>query len=244
VGCVRPAAQLGPPGHPLSTRRRYGAHRSQVVETFAPGDKRIGTAVLLHGGFWRVPYGRGLMRGLAADLARRGWWVWNAGYRRVGEGGGWPATFDDVAAAVDLAAAETPAGEPLVVIGHSAGGHLALWAARRPGVTHAVAQAGVVDLAAAAELGLSRGAADELVGGRRELFALASPAAEPASVPQLLVHGDADGVVPAAISRGYERRARETGAPVDLVEIAAGEHLDHLDPDSEAWRAVVRWLPG
>jgi acetyl esterase/lipase len=155
-------------------------------------------AVVIHGGFWRDAYDRSLMDGLCRDLASAGWAAWNLEYRRLGGGGGWPQTFDDVAAGIDHLGSLVEDPRVVVTIGHSAGGHLAFWAAvrREPRVrvTHAVAQAGVVDLVEAARLGLSRSAAEELLGGSPaavpERYELASPAARlPLRVPQLLVHG-------------------------------------------------------
>jgi len=224
-------------------RSRYGQHPSQYADRLVPDSSKAGTVVLLHGGFWRLPYGSSLMDDLAQDLAERGWVSWNVEYRRLGEGGGWPATFEDVRAAIDLAAESHGAG-PLATVGHSAGGQLALWGATHPRVTHAVAQAGVVDLATAAELGLSRGAANELVGGRETLFERTSPRALlPLGVPQLLVHGELDEVVPVELSRDYARAAGEAGDEAELVIIAGCGHYEHLDPGSAAWAAVVDWLP-
>ncbi len=210
---------------------------------------------MIHGGFWRDAYDRSLMAGLCEDLSGAGWAAWNLEYRRLGGGGGWPETFEDVAAGIDhlssLAGPELDLGT-VVTIGHSAGGHLALWAAARQGprvrVTHAVAQAGVVDLAEAARLGLSRGVTEELLGAtpteEPERYALTSPAALlPLGVPQLLVHGGRDDVVPAAMSRSYAVAAAEAGDPVDLVIHDELGHFEHLDPQSPAWRSVRGWLP-
>jgi acetyl esterase/lipase len=197
---------------------RYGAHRSQRAELHLPA--RAGphpVAVLVHGGSWRVRYGLLVMRALARDLVRRGWAVWNIEYRRVGEGGGWPATFADVATAIDHLAS---VGEQLdlsrtTIIGHSAGGHLALWAAGRhklppralaqlggtpqTPIARVVALAGVCDLAGAYR-DWRGGAAKALMGGSPERFperfALADPIAQvPLSVPALLVHGVEDETV-------------------------------------------------
>ena len=177
------------------------------------------------------------MDALAADLEARGWHVANLEFRRLGTGGGWPATFDHVAAALR----DLRDHDPLVAIGHSAGGHLALWAAAERLVTHAVGQAPVCDLAAAARLGLSNGAALELVGGRAELFAGLSPFERlPLGVPQLLVHGEDDDVVPAAMSSAYVEAA---GGEAELVLLTGVGHYEHLDPSSAAWRAVLEWLP-
>jgi acetyl esterase/lipase len=229
---------------------RYGPHPSQVAELFRPdGAGPSPVAVVVHGGFWREAYDRRLMDDLCRDLAGRGWAAWNVEYRRLGGGGGWPATFDDVASAIDaLAGLEGLDRSRVVSIGHSAGGPLALWAAARTDarvrVTHAVSQAGVVDLAEAARLGLSNGVADELVGGRRERFAEASPLELlPLGLPQLLVHGEEDAVVPVSIARGYAAAARAAGDAVDLVTLTGVRHFEHLDPASSAWEAVVDWLP-
>jgi acetyl esterase/lipase len=221
-------------------------------------------SVLVHGGFWRARYRLRLEDRLVAGLAARGWAVWNLEYRRLGlrSGGGWPATFEDVSAGIDRLGR---LGEPLdlsrvVAIGHSAGGHLACWAAARgglpagapgdePGVRLAavVSQAGVVDLREAARLKLSGRAVESLLAGspvkRPARYNLASPIERlPLGVPQLLVHGDADDVVPIAISRRYAERAAAAGDDCVLVELPGGGHLEHLDPHSEAWRAVSEWL--
>ena len=221
-------------------------------------------AVLLHGGFWRARYRLRLQDRLVADLAGRGWAVWNLEYRRLGfrSRGGWPATFEDVAAGVDHLGRLT---EPLdlarvIAIGHSAGGHLACWAAARLGLPAgapgaeprvrlraAVAQAGVVDLREAVRLKLGGGAAESLLGGspikRPARYNLASPFERlPLGVSQLLVHGDADDLVPIGISRRYAAQAVAAGDDCGLVEVAGCGHFEHLDPDSEAWRAVTEWL--
>jgi dipeptidyl aminopeptidase/acylaminoacyl peptidase len=148
----------------------------------------------------------------------------------------------------------------VVAIGHSAGGHLALWAAARRGLpagapgaepavrlAGAVAQAGVVDLREAARLRLSRGAVPSLLGGspgklpRR--YDLASPIERlPIGVPQLLVHGDADDSVPVEISRRYAGRAAAAGDPCELVELPGCGHFEHLDPTSHAWGVVTDWI--
>jgi acetyl esterase/lipase len=213
----------------------YGDHPSQVAELFEAAGEPRGAVVLLHGGFWRASYDRHLMDELCRDLAARGWAAWNLEYRRLGEGGGWPHTFEDVEAGIRAM------GAPAVAVGHSAGGHLALWAAAWGLVTHAVSQAGVTDLAEAARLGLSRGVVDELVPP--EALRLASPASLlPLGVPQLLVHGEEDDIVPVELSRAYHAAAVAAGDRVDLVTLPGVGHYEHLDPASAAWRAVIEWL--
>jgi acetyl esterase/lipase len=212
-------------------------------------------AVVLHGGFWRARYDRTLMHGLCRDLAAAGWAVWNLEYRRLGllSGGGWPETIEDVSAGIDRLV-EVPRLDlrTVVTIGHSAGGQLALWAASRAQprvrVTHAVSQAGVNDLREAARLGLSRDAAVKLLGGtpesRPERYRAASPIERlPLGVPQLLVHGEEDGIVPLGMSLAYHDAALAAGDSVELVVLPATGHYEHLDPGSDAWKAVRAWLP-
>jgi acetyl esterase/lipase len=234
------------------TLHRYGDNPSQLGELFLPArSDGAPVAVVIHGGFWRDAYDRTLMDGLCEDLAGAGWVAWNLEYRRLGGGGGWPETFEDVAAGVDHLDRHVEDLSVVVTIGHSAGGHLALWAAARRDprvrITAAVAQAGVVDLEEAYRLGLSRGVVEDFLGGAPEYaserYARASPAAlVPLGVPQLLVHGGRDEIVPAAMSRAYANAASEAGDRVDLAVHEELGHFEHLDPASPAWRSVRDWL--
>jgi acetyl esterase/lipase len=230
---------------------RYGRHRSQVAELFLPaGAGPHPVAVLLHGGCWRARYDRHLMDPLAADLVAHGWAAWNVEYRRVGlrAGGGWPATFDDVAAAIDLLAdVEAPLDLGRVAaVGHSAGGHLALWAAGRSAarvpLSAAVGQAAVSDLDRAAAAGVCGGMVERLLGGSParvpDRYGEASPARRlPLEVPVLLVHGGRDDLVPVDMSRRFAAAAR-----CELVELEADGHFEHIEPGSRAWATVVEWL--
>jgi acetyl esterase/lipase len=207
----------------------------------APGGDRV--AVLLHGGFWKDEYGLDLMRELAGDLAARGWTVWNLEYRRLGDGGGWPATLDDVAAGIDhLAALDVPVGR-VAAIGHSAGGQLAAWAATRDAagvpVTDVVAQAGVLDLRLAWELRLSDGVVERFLGSLDDArLAAASPRERlPLAARTLLTHGERDDIVPVRMSREFQRAS---GADLH-VDPRAGHH-EHLDPAHPLWEAVIAWL--
>jgi acetyl esterase/lipase len=221
-------------------------------------------AVLIHGGFWRARYDLRLEDLLVAALAGRGWAAWNIEYRRLGlrSRGGWPATFEDVAAAIDMLGRldESLDLAHVVSIGHSAGGQLAFWAAARRGLpagspgaeprirlAGAVAQAGVLDLREASRLGLSQRAAESLLGGSPMKWPARYDAASPIErlplgVPQLVVHGDADDVVPISIARAYAERAAASGDPCELVELPGCGHDEHLDPSSAAWRTVTAWL--
>jgi acetyl esterase/lipase len=235
---------------------RYGRDPSQVADLHLPqGGGPWPVAVVLHGGFWRERYDRSLMNALCADLARRGWAAWNLEYRRIGGRGGWPATFEDVAAGIDLLRSLHAAGAPIdvrrvVAVGHSAGGHLALWAATReqPAVpiTAAVGQAAVCDLARASRLGLSGGAADGLMGGPPERvperYAAGSPIERlPLGVPTLLVHGGRDDTVPVDLSRDLHAAALAAGDRCELVVLEDDGHYEHIDPATTAWGTVTRW---
>src|SRR3954453_17855869 len=191
-------------------RRRYGSHFHQFADLHLPaGAGPFPVAVLLHGGFWREQHSLDLDDPLARDLARRGWAAWNVEYRRVGEtsGGGYPATLEDVAAAIDfLETLDAPLDLARVVtVGQSAGGHLALWAATReaPAVplAGAVSQAGTTDLRAADRDGLGDGATSDFMGGhaddRPDAYAKASPIERlPLGVPHVRFHGEPDDVRP------------------------------------------------
>ena len=240
----------------------YGDHPSQIADLVVPtGDRQHPVLVLVHGGFWRADFDRTLMSPLAAAAVEQGWAVWNIEYRRMGEpGGGWPTTFTDVGSAVDHLA--TLAEEhrldlaQVVAVGHSAGGHLALWLATRPGlpagapgaapvvaVAAAVSQAGVTDLRAAAEAGLGDGAVAALLGGSPaavpERYDLASPIVRlPVGVPTLCVHGRADPTVPISQSEAWVAAARAAGDEAQLVAYAGG-HFEVLEPTHESWQAIV-----
>jgi dipeptidyl aminopeptidase/acylaminoacyl peptidase len=201
-------------------------------------------AVLIHGGFWRRRYGLELEGGIARDLVARGWAVWNIEYRRLGDGGGWPATFEDVEAAIGALPLEA---SRVVAIGHSAGGQLAVWAAGRGLVTAAVSQAGALDLHELARLGTSDHVVHQLLGGTPDevphRYDAASPARRlPVGVPLLLVHGARDGDVPLHVSREFAAAARVAGDDCELVVIDDEGHYEHLEPGSRCWAAVTAWI--
>ena len=234
-------------------RHRYGSHRWARADLYVPsGRGPFPVAVMLHGGYWRAKYSKRLMKLLCVDLTRRGFAAWNVEYRRMGrrQGGGWPATFDDVGAAIDHLATLGDARldlDRVTAIGHSAGGQLAICAAARSGpavaVRRVVAQAAVCDVAASREPGW------ELLGGTPEEVPERYEAADPMrflpiGVPTLLVHGADDETVPVIRSRRYASAAREAGDEVELVEPSPGGHRVHIDPRSEAWRVAAEWVAG
>lgn len=231
-------------------RIAYGPHPSQFGELIRPEGAGRGTVVLLHGGFWRVGAGLDLNRAQAVDLAAHGWNSWNVEYRRIGDGGGWPATFDDVVAALDHLSTLDVDPAAVVVAGHSAGGLLAAWLGGRDGRVApraVVVQAAVLDLGAAAREDLGNGAVADLLGGRPDgvpdRYRTADPlAVVPLGVPVLCVHGRADGRVPFTQTATYHAAALKAGAPVALLEVD-GDHLAHLDPTGPAWTPVRDALP-
>jgi acetyl esterase/lipase len=233
-----------------AVRITYGDDPSQLVELHRPSGTSRGVVVVIHGGFWKSAYDRGLGAPLARALAERGWTAANVEYRRVGNGGGTPETFDDVAAAIDaLAGVDGLDLSTVVTLGHSAGGHLAVWAAGRPDpgvrVTHAISQAGVLDLVEADRLGLGDGAAAALLGhpaGPGD--APWDPQQQiPLDVPVWCVHGVDDTIVPLEQSEAYVREATAAGAEAGLVRVE-GDHFVVIDPGSEAWQAQLEILDG
>ena len=149
AGCASPRDTGASAGTPTvrPVRHHYGPGRQQVGDLYLPADGRPrGTVVVIHGGFWQSMYGLDLGAATSADLAQRGWAAWNIEYRRLGDGGGWPNTFTDVAAAVDhLRRLDGVDPGSVVTLGHSAGGQLAVWAASRAAGRRPAAAAGAGD---------------------------------------------------------------------------------------------------
>ena len=230
----------------------YGDHDDQWMQRWEPAGNPVGSAVLFHGGYWRQRYGLDLMEPMAGHLAATGWRAWNVEYRRVEEtvGAGrppWEAMAADVLAALAVVEA-APSPGPVVVIGHSAGGHLALWAAAvSPIPGGVVALAPVADLDEADRRNLSSGAVRDLLGGGRtdvpDHYADASPLARlPLGVPQLVVHGLADADVPPDLAGSYVDAARAAGDPVDFHAPPDVDHFHIIDPAHPVWRPIDTWL--
>ncbi|SED06139.1 alpha/beta hydrolase [Streptomyces sp. TLI_105] len=253
----------------------YGDHPDQVVDFYAPRDGRTRAplVVALHGGAWRAPYDRQHLTPFVDFLARRGFAVANVEYRR-GPGlprqggtapvaGRWPETFDDVAAALDamadLVAAHLPQADPrrTVLTGHSAGGHLALWAAARhvlpagspwrlpapPELRGVVALAPISHFGRAVELGVCGGAVTELLGGEssyEERAAFADPSVLlPTGIATTVVQGREDTDVPYAVAEAYAEAAAKAGEGVGLTLLEGIGHFPLIDPAADACAVVA-----
>lgn len=255
------AAEAGAP----MTTIAYGPDPSQFGQLWMPvaAAGPVPVVVLIHGGFWRAEYGLDLMDGLAADLAGRGYAAWNIEYRRVGDGGGYPETLDDVAAAIDALSTIAPDHgldlTDVVFVGHSAGGHLALWAAGRsalaagsPGADPlvvprlAIGQGPVVDLIDGDRLGLGGGAVTDFMGGTAadhpDRYAIATPSIV-AGVKFAVVRGSRDQIVPAQFTLPMgEDPLHPTG--ISVVDVDGADHFALIDPTSTAWQAVISLITG
>jgi acetyl esterase/lipase len=231
------------PPIPATRRISYGPDENQFIDWFDPETSSCSEAVMMiHGGFWRAKYDLHHASHLCSALANEGIMVANVEYRRVGNaGGGWPGSFHDIEKACDTVQGLF-ADLPLVICGHSAGGHLALrLGAEIRRIAGVVALAPVADLRKAYELHLSDDAVVEFMGGNPQQRPLeydqACPSRHPLTVPATLIHGIDDDVVPISISREYSRLRR--GDPVRLVELPGTGHMELIDPETEAFATVA-----
>lgn len=239
---------LRPP--PADLRLAYGDDAHQFGDLRFPKSKGpFPIVVNIHGGYWRAKYDLAHAGHLCAALTAKGLATWNLEYRRVGnQGGGWPGTFEDIrkgfrflpqiAKRHDLDLAR------ILVMGHSAGGQLALClAGHEPSVRRVISLAGVVNLQQAWELHLSNDAVAEFLGGKPKDVPEHYHEADPmqlkiAQATQWLIHGAADDVVPPPFSRDYVQEKKKRGENVHLLEIVTAGHFDLIDPHSTAWPKV------
>jgi acetyl esterase/lipase len=260
-------AYMSQPRHAADEVVRYGPAPAQVAELFLPKTKNgpHPVVVLLHGGCFLKKYeGFAQTSAIAADLAGRGYAVWNVEYRKLGEAGaGYPGTFQDVATAIDLLREEAPRHDldlsRVVAIGHSAGGHLALWAASRGRIPRAsplyvadplkigavISLAGIGDLERQGKvfaMPCGDDTIDRLVGspGRKQPFADTSPAELlPSGAKVVMVHGVFDPVMPPYTGRDYAAMVRKAGGRADVETIAGAAHFDLVIPTTAAWTAIA-----
>jgi acetyl esterase/lipase len=245
-------------GRPVDLTVAYGDGPDRVADVRLPGptgpSTRTTLVLFLHGGFWRDEWDRAHTGPLATALADEGLLVVTPEYRRVGPRGlavGWPDLFDDVRSAVRILPALVAERvgvdvARVVLAGHSAGGHLAIWAAaeaRGQQSYGVVALAPVADLREAYRRGLGDGAAAALLGGGpdevADRYAAADPVAlVPIGCPITVVHGERDVQVPLDLSRRFADAAAAAGGEVTLVQLPGIDHFQVIDPLSPAWSKV------
>ena len=228
---------------------RYGAADPQFVELWAPQvDTPRGYALLIHGGYWRARWDASLMHSLAYDLVARGWAVANVEYRSVGNGGGWPTTLEDILAGIECAKHARPqwcAAGPVVAMGHSVGGQLALLAAHL--VDAVVALAPVTDVQRVDAEELDDNAAFGFMGGhyadKPDAYNLASPICQlPLERPMLVIHGDVDARVPVGHSEDFVEAALAAGDVVDFQKTLGLQHREAINPAAPHWDGTVHWM--
>jgi len=243
-----------------STTIRYGEDPYQVVDLFLPeGPGPHPTVLMVHGGCWQTEIAdRTIMSWIADDLTRHGIAVWNIDYRGVDRpGGGYPGTFEDAAAAADALRANASRYNldlaRVVATGHSAGGHLALWLAARPRlpagsplrsanplpIYAVVSLGGLPDLEEAARppgSGCGTEVIGQISGGR---FAETSvPRLAPLGLPQVLVNGMQDRIIPTSYAEGYAGPVRAAGDDVRVRMIDRTGHVELIAPGTAAWAAA------
>ncbi|MBU1377817.1 MAG: alpha/beta hydrolase [Alphaproteobacteria bacterium] len=257
---------LNQPQAKADVRIAYGVEPAQIVDLFLPkGPGKHPVVVLIHGGCYLAQY-QGLPQtsGLAADLAKRGYAVWNVEYRKLGEAGaGYPGTFLDVADAVDRIRAEAPKYKldttRVVALGHSAGGHLALWAASRARlpktsplwrrdplkISTVISLGGIGDLEGQGDVFAGACGPEPIpkiigLADRKDAYADTSPAALlPSGARVLMISGELDHVMPPATGHVYVTRVRKAGDSAEAVAIPGATHYDVVIPTTTAWKQVA-----
>jgi acetyl esterase/lipase len=257
---------LDMPPPPADVRIRYGDDDHHFGDLRLPNGHGTHPVVIgIHGGFWRALYGLDYYGHLCESLRQAGIATWNIEYRRIGNGGGYPTTFLDVANAADHLRVIAPQYNldlsRVVPLGHSAGGHLALWLASRQRIPPddplrtanplplkaAIALAGVVDLRRSYELRLGNNVTEEFMGGTpvavSSRYATASPIELlPMGIPCVLIHGTDDVNVPHELSQRYYDAAKAQGAPVTLITQHGAEHFACVDPRTKEWQEILEML--
>jgi len=253
------------PPPPFDKRLQYGQNPLHFAELRLPdGRGPFPFLFVIHGGFWQSAYDLSHIGHLCAALTRKGTITCNVEYRRLGNpGGGWPGTFQDVSLATGHIL-KTISSDPRVdaartaVLGHSAGGHLALWLVSRHSISKAsplhnaqkyrlgsaVSLAGVCDLRRAFQQRLGNGVVARLIGGTPDQYPERYQAGSPIELlptgtRQVLVHGTADNIVSVSQSENFVKRAEQVGEHATLVKLDGVGHFELIDPESDAWPAVV-----
>ena len=253
AGCGEGPSTSAAPRARRSQRVRYGDQDDQVADLRLPDGDPSATLVLIHGGYWQPGYGLDLMEPLAERFTDLGYATWNVEYRHTGDH--YEDTTSDVAAAVDRLGGGGPTeglDQKVVLLGHSAGGHLAAWAASRsadtPGgkphvaVRGAVSLSGLLDLTRAATDPRSLSPVTAFMGGtpagQADAYAVADPTLlVPASCPVWAVHAADDQVVSAEQSTRYVTADRAAGGTARAVTVP-GDHFTLIDPDSDDFPTI------
>jgi len=257
---------MSQPQAKADVRIAYGAEPAQVVDLFLPrGRGPHPVVVLIHGGCYLAEYqGLAQTSGIAADLARRGYAVWNVEYRKLGEpGAGYPGTFLDVADAVDRIRVEAPKHRldtrRVMAVGHSAGGHLALWTAARGRLPKAsplwradplrirtvLSLGGIGDLEGQGHVFAGACGPEPIpriigLADRPQPYADTSPAELlPSGVRVVMISGDLDHVMPPATGQAYAQAVRKAGDSAEAIAIPGASHFDVVIPTRAAWTSVV-----
>lgn len=248
------------PQQPADYRFQYGPHLYQFGDLrLPPGSGRKSVIVLLHGGCWSAAYGLHLMGGAAERLTELGYATWNVEFRRVGQRGVfWPATFRDVELAIsyvdNLASRFNLAAASIVLMGHSSGGHLALWSAHSPEFLRGHPRLGIRGVLALAPVtNLVQSAVDEPqpcheqveglmggpYGGNEDRYHSASPVHMPATqVDVFVISGRRDEIVPVANVEAYVNASRDKGMEVRHLTLDGSGHFEMISPGTEAWDEI------
>ena len=281
-GCTSTAIptikEMDPPSQPKSTtyepntpmRLYYGTDSLQFGDLRIPeGDGPFPIVMIIHGGCWRSQYKLDLMDNMSEDLTNRGMATWNIEYRRTEDpGGGWPGTFHDVVQALAFIADEAEQYpldmNQLMITGHSAGGHLALWLGcyrqippesdlhvidNLPSISGIVSLAGIVDLTTYYNPQGCGSNAANLIGGlpkdMADRYNEASPMAyTPIGIDQVLITGVEDRIVPIDHVDPYFNKAKEAGDQIEHRTIESADHFDVITPGSVAWQSIVDAFTG
>ena len=224
-------------------RTTYGALPDQFGDLRRPDGDGRRLVILMHGGLWRHEWTHDTIEGIAVDLTRRGYVTWNLEYRRVGLGGGWPETFADVAAAIRSAPTVTGIeARDTVLLGHSAGGSMALWAGGlskdlAPGLV--VGLAAMPDLVRAEEEGIGQGSVRKMLGRSRPDPAEYSPLHRlPTGTDTVLAVADGDELIPLSHGKDYAAAADAADDPIEFIEVP-GLHSSFLGPEAVSWKDVA-----